>query len=130
MENSQSGIEPRRGASNGAAARLEGRMPSGDRVLGTEPLDRETRVALLEDAHDFPGPFRIVVIARAGEAFLARLEATVASLQGDEPYTITERPSRKGTYVSYRVEVHVGGGQDALDRKDALAGLPGVVTLL
>jgi putative lipoic acid-binding regulatory protein len=120
------------GAANGSADRQAGdaaAQPLGDRILGTEPLDRETRIALLEDAHEFPGPFTIVVIAHAGEEFEALLRVTLVELQSGDPFSISERASRKGTYISYRVEVHVGDAPAALDRKDSLSGLPGVVTL-
>jgi putative lipoic acid-binding regulatory protein len=103
--------------------------PMSDRILGTEPLDRATRVTLLEDAHEFPGPFTIVVIAHAGEEFEALLRVTLVELQDGNPFSISERASRKGTYVSYRVEVHVADAPAALDRKDSLSALPGLVTL-
>jgi putative lipoic acid-binding regulatory protein len=94
-------------------------------------LEAEHRIrAAMEDAYGFPGFYPVVVIARQGPDFEADLQATLAAEQGGSPYRIRERTSRKGNYVSYRVELYVETAQAALDRKAILAELPGVLLLL
>lgn len=84
----------------------------------------------LEEAHEFPGYYPIVVIARTGEDFEELLRYELSHAQGESPYTIDARLSRNGNYVSYKVEVFVDSAQIALDRKAALADLDGVLMLL
>ncbi len=69
-------------------------------------------------------------IAALSEDFQSQLESTVAEAQGDEPYCLNERPSLKGNYASYRVEMHVADARTALARKDLLGDLPGIYALL
>lgn len=71
-----------------------------------------------------------MVIARSGDAFLERLEAAVAQAQGEAPYRITERPSSQGSYVSYRLELHVDSAREALEKKRVVSELDGVMFLL
>lgn len=97
---------------------------------GMPELDEATRIALLEEHHEFPGFFPVVVIASRSETFHAELVAIVSDAQGDDPYRVHERPSRKGTYASYRVEMHVADARTALSRKELLAGLPGIFALI
>ena len=97
---------------------------------GMPELDEATRIALLEEHYEFPGFFPVVVIAPRSEDFQSQLESTVAEAQGDEPYRLNERPSRKGNYASYRVEMHVADARTALARKDMLGDLPGIYALL
>ncbi|MCC7019958.1 MAG: DUF493 domain-containing protein [Ardenticatenales bacterium] len=87
-------------------------------------LDEATQIQLLETYHTFPGPFTIVLITSADEAFVALLQATVAAEQGIDSFEIEVRPSRKGNYVAYRIHVHVANARAALDRRRVLATLP------
>jgi putative lipoic acid-binding regulatory protein len=87
-------------------------------------------VAAMERQHDFPGFYPVVVIARRDVDFEARLRGAVAAQQGAAPWRITERRSRRGNYVSYRVELHVDTARIALARKAVLAGLRGVLVIL
>jgi putative lipoic acid-binding regulatory protein len=94
--------------------------------------DADDRLLLdsIASAHQFPGYYPIVVIARREAAFQARLHAAVTSDQDGAPFRIRERPSRQGNYIAYRVEVYVDSPEIALARKSALAALTGVLFLL
>jgi putative lipoic acid-binding regulatory protein len=105
-----------------------GRTVEGPRA---GPTDDERRLAqALEEAHEFPGLYPVVVIARREEGFLRQLEETISAEQGDAPYQIRERRSSNDNYRSYRVELYVEGAAQAIARKAALASLPGVLLTL
>jgi putative lipoic acid-binding regulatory protein len=87
-------------------------------------------IAAIESAHTFPGFFPVVVIARRGEEFEDRLSAALFAAQGTAPFAIRQRASSGGNYVAYHVEVHVESASVALDRRDALARLEGVLATL
>ncbi len=94
-------------------------------------LEQERKLlAAMAEAHEFPGYYPVVVIARRGEGFEATLRALVAAEQGSAPYRIKTRSSRNGSYVSYRVEVYVADAVVALARKASLSALEGVLVLL
>jgi putative lipoic acid-binding regulatory protein len=97
------------------------------------PNRRLTRLEVLEviDQHfTFPGPFPLTVIARSGSDFYAMLHATLEELQGDEAFSIIERPSSKQNYSSYRIEIHVDSASTALYRKEVIAAIDGVLMML
>jgi putative lipoic acid-binding regulatory protein len=87
-------------------------------------------IEAMENAHEFPGYYPVVLIARRGLGFEAELNATLAATQGDDPFRIRERTSRQGNYVSYHVDVFVQSAHDALARKQVLAEMPGVIVML
>jgi putative lipoic acid-binding regulatory protein len=93
-------------------------------------LSVEEQISALELGVAFPGYFPVVVIARAGATFLADLTAVIGEAQGEAPFEIRERPSSHGRYVAYHVQMYVESARDALDRREALAALAGVVMLL
>ena len=128
---SSSDEKPQGGPGSGDGGETGGVGPGGN---GSTPAPRslsdEELIQALELGHTFPCYFPIVVIAKRGEGFLERLEATVKEAQGEAPYRIAERPSREGRYVSYRLEVHVDGAREALDRQRGVAGLDGVLFVL
>ena len=94
-------------------------------------VDADRRILeAMEEAHDFPGYYPVVVIARSSDGFEADLQATLAAEQGGAPFRIRERSSREGNYVSYRVELFVATPEAALARKLTLASLSGVLLLL
>ena len=94
------------------------------------PPDDAEIVAAMESQHAFPGYYPVVVIARRGEGFEERLRGAIEAQQGEAPWRLTERRSRQGNYVSYRVELHVDDARTALQRKAVLAELSGVLVLL
>lgn len=116
------------GAGNGRSGG-GGAVPPAACVLDGS-LDEGAQIAALELAHEFPGYFPVVVIARREEAFEARLEHLVVELQGAQPYRMRRRASRQGTYMSYRLELHVRTAREALGCRARLAELPGIVMLL
>jgi hypothetical protein len=93
--------------------------------------DQESRIiAAIEAAYEFPGYYPVVVFARSGLDFAATLFAAVAAEQGEEPFRITERASRQGTYRAYRVELFVSDARGAVARKAVLAALEGVLFVM
>jgi len=102
----------------------------GDIAEKPEDAEETRLIEAMEGAHQFPGFYPMVVIAHEGDAFRALLKATLALEQGDAPFRISERPSRMGTYISFRVEVFVASAQVALARKGVIAALDGVLFIL
>jgi putative lipoic acid-binding regulatory protein len=93
-------------------------------------LTESQMVEALEHGHAFPEFFPVVVIAKKGTGFATALDDAVSQAQGDDPYEISERPSRAGTYVSYRVELYVHSARDAIARRQTISEIDGVLFLL
>ncbi len=93
-------------------------------------IDEAQLISAMEEAHEFPGYYPVVVIAHEGEAFRALLHATLLDEQGSAPFLVQERASRKGTYISYRIEIFVESAAVALARKQVISGIEGVLYLL
>lgn len=93
-----------------------------------DPL--EPLIRAMEAAYPFPTYYPVVIIAVHGEDFRGLLMATLAALQGEDPFRVSERASRKGTYISYRIEVFVASARTALERKTSLGQIEGVLVLL
>jgi putative lipoic acid-binding regulatory protein len=93
--------------------------------------DREARILdAIASAYAFPGYYPVVVIARTGLEFEATLMASIAAQQGDAPYRVTERASRRGNYRSYRVELYVDDPVAAVAGKAWLSQLEGVLFVI
>lgn len=104
---------------------------NGRKVDGSaDGADHERLADAIEQAHDLPGFFPVVLIARSGIGFRGRLESELDRMQEGAPYRITRRLSAHGNYKAYRVELHVASGVVALARKALLAQLPGVILTL
>lgn len=84
----------------------------------------------MEEHYDFPGDYKIVVIAKVGEGFKARLVAFLEANVQEGGYRMRERKSRKGNFVSYHLHIHVISAEIALERKHAISRLEGVHVLL
>jgi len=93
-------------------------------------IDEARAIEAIESGHEFPVYFPIVVVARRGPEFHALLQRTVEGAQGDAPFRIRTRASRRGRFVSYHVEVFLESGREALARRSEIGGLPGVIVLL
>lgn len=117
MSGPNGGATPRGGAPGGACA--PGR-----------PLDAAGQAAALSSAHAFPGVFPVVVIARHEPGFEQRLLALVVELQAGAPHSLSRRASRGGTYVSYRLQLHVSSAEEAVARRARFAALEQVVLCL
>lgn len=110
------------GSGNGRGG--NGRSPAEARLTESQMVEA------LEHGHAFPEFFPVVVIAKKGTGFATALDDAVSRAQGDDPYEISERPSRAGTYVSYRVELYVHTARDAIARRQTISDLDGVLFLL
>lgn len=96
-----------------------------------DPLGKDQRILeAIADAYEFPGYYPVVVIARSGLEFEATLMATIVAQQGEAPYRITERASRRGNYRSYRVELYVDDPPAAIAAKEWLSRLEGVLFVI
>jgi putative lipoic acid-binding regulatory protein len=119
------------------------------RIIDAGAVNADQRlemIAAMEAAHTFPGHYRVVVIAPAGEEFRLSLLALVRTLQAedltdaddsgassevvDSLFRLEERSSREGNYVSYHLDIYVTSAEIALQRKDRISALEGVSFLL
>ncbi len=99
--------------------------------LTEDGLEHDERIlAAIADAYEFPGYYPVVVIARSGLEFEATLMASIVAQQGEAPYRITERASRRGNYRSYRVELFVDDPPAAIAAKGWLSQLEGVLFVI
>ena len=89
--------------------------------------ERASARDLLEAQHDFPGPFefRLVVQPEARASVVTAIAAVVAAVG-----TVSQRESKKGTYLSIRVEAQVDSADQVLDVWEVLKGLDGVIMSL
>jgi putative lipoic acid-binding regulatory protein len=110
------------GGAGAGASRLQ--------VGGEGRLDESEMEAALELAHTFPGYFPVVVIARHEPTFESRLVEIIVAIQDGAPHTLRRRASRHGSYMSYRIEIHVESARQALSRRNRLSEVEGVVMLL
>lgn len=92
--------------------------------------DRDNLIRAMEDEYDFPGYYPITLIARNDDTFSSNLQAALEYEQDGAGFEITERPSRKNNYISYRITVYVDSAEEALQRKDFLRELAGVLVML
>jgi putative lipoic acid-binding regulatory protein len=91
-------------------------------------MDRHEALDLLRDTHDFPGLYRFRVVARAGGA--PGVISAIAATLGDRIRQVQEQPSRKGTYTSLRIEVHVEEAEEVLAVYELVGRLDEVVATL
>ena len=92
--------------------------------------EQERLIAAMEERHTFPGFYKVVIIAEAGEDFHAALWQMVEVIQSESPFRLSRRDSSKGGYVAYHLEIHVESARAALERKHLIAGLEGVRVML
>ena len=85
-------------------------------------------LALLQHNHDFPGPYSMKAIVRAGDG--AVVAAAVAATQGVQVVEVSERESSKGKYLSLRLRLKVSSAEAVLDVYDVLSKLDSVLTTL
>ncbi len=103
------------------------RMPSACRG----PLLTADALKLLEEHHQFPGPYTFKVIGFAGEAFLAAVkEAAQGVLGSADDYELSTRPSSAGRYVSISLDADMRDSAQVLDMYTALKQVQGVVVLV
>ena len=97
-----------------------------------EPPDesRERALVLLQNNHNFPGPFDFRVVVRPGHqaTIVAAIRATIGSHAAVTG--VQERPSRTGKYLALRIGVTLDRAEQALTCWDVLKTLDGVVTVM
>jgi putative lipoic acid-binding regulatory protein len=95
------------------------------------PLPTAEALKLLEEHHQFPGPYTFKVIGFAGEQFLAEVKAAAQGVLGaDSDCVLSTRPSSGGRYVSISVDAIMRDSAQVLDMYAALRQVPGVVVLV
>jgi putative lipoic acid-binding regulatory protein len=112
---------------------LDGLLNGRDRPRGAAdapPPDEAPLLEAMERSHTFPGFYPVVVIGHGDATFADRLTAAILLAQGSAPYTVRERRSSQGRYVSYHVELYVDTARTALTRKAMLASVEGVLWML
>ncbi len=92
--------------------------------------DRFELIEAMEEVYDFPCFYPASVIAKAGEDFLLRLRKALDYEQEGREFRITKKPSSKGNYISYRIELFVDSADMALDMKDFIRKIEGVIVLM
>ncbi len=91
-------------------------------------MDRDQAIALLEEQHTFPGPFEFRVVVRPPRAGETVSAMAAAAGEGSRVEAITERLSRKGTYVALHVRMHMSRAASVLDVYAILRELDHVLT--
>jgi putative lipoic acid-binding regulatory protein len=92
--------------------------------------DRNQFIEAMEKEYKFPGFYPITLIAKSDLKFFAHLSAALEYEQDGKDFEISERPSKKKNYISYRISVFVNSADEALKRKEFLRGLDGVLLML
>lgn len=93
-------------------------------------MERERLLALLEANHTYPGDHRLQVILRQDEALERAVLVALARVVGvaDLEGRTVRVPSRKGTYISLRVDVPVREPADVLSLYEALGRIEGLLS--
>ncbi len=78
-------------------------------------MDRDSARKLLEDTHQFPGPFTFRIVVRPADAAMVLSTVRATGTGRMEVSEVTERPSRTGKYVSLQVHCQVQGPDVVMD---------------
>ncbi len=93
-----------------------------------DPADRrEQALALLRHNHEFPCDYSLRVVMRGNEK--ATILSALASTRS-RVVSVSERSSRKGSYTSLGLRLHVASAEAVLDAYEVLGRLDSVVTTL
>lgn len=98
-------------------------------MAGEPEEDRERVLALLREAHQFPGPFQFRVVVhpgREGDVVSAMTAALVAPAAPE----LSTRPSRNGRFLSLRATLRCESAEEVLEVYAILRRVEGVVTAL
>ena len=95
--------------------------------MGWSTEERGRALALLRHNHEFPCAYRMKAIVRTGAS--AEVVAAV-SATGTRILDVSERASRKGSWTSVRLSLHVSTAEAVLEVYDVLSRLDSVVTTL
>jgi putative lipoic acid-binding regulatory protein len=95
------------------------------------PLPTAEALKLLEEHHQFPGPYTFKVIGAWEDQFVnAVKEAAVGVLEKASDCRLSTRPSSKGRYVSISLETQMRDSAQVLAMYAALRKVEGVVVLV
>ena len=97
--------------------------------MDAEPQDRDRLLSLLRSQHDFPGPYRFRIVVRP-EDRPSVVSAIGAAAGEDAVIEVTERPSRKGSYVAVHVLATMGSAEAVLDVYAVIRALPEVIAAM
>ena len=92
--------------------------------------DKDQLLEAMRNEYTFPGYYPITLIARSDLKFYAHLHAALEYEQEGRDFEIKERASSKKNYMSYRIKVFVRSAEEALERKEFLRSLAGVLVML
>ena len=98
--------------------------------MAGRPGERDRALALLRDQHEFPGEFsfRVVVHPPSRSTILSAVVAAVG--EGGTLVRVSERASRKGTYIALHIRVQVDDAETVLDVYEVLKGVDGILTVM
>lgn len=94
------------------------------------PENRARLIEAMEEKYTFPGYYPVTLIARSDLKFYAQLHAALEYEQDGNDFEIDEQPSRRNNYISYRIKLFVQSADEALNRKEFLRKLTGVLVML
>jgi putative lipoic acid-binding regulatory protein len=105
----------------------ENQMPSACRA----PLPTAEALKLLEEHHQFPGPYTFKVIGLWEDEFVSAVkEAAATVLEKGDDCKLSTRPSSKGRYVSISLDTTMRDSAQVLAMYAALRQVEGVVVLV
>jgi len=93
-------------------------------------MEREEAVELLQSNHTFPGPFQFRVVVRPPAAAGTVTAMVAAAGPGALATDVSERLSKKGTYVALHVTIEVESAERVLDVYDILGQMEDVLAKL
>jgi len=85
-------------------------------------VDNLPSAELIENTHEFPGPYMFKVIGRSGDGFVALVVAAVREV--DPPYRVRETAA--GRHIAVTVEPQVQNAWEVLAVYQRLGQLPGL----
>lgn len=95
------------------------------------PLPKAEALKLLEDHHQFPGPYTFKVIGLWEDEFVSAVkEAAAGVLEKAGDCKVSTRPSSKGRYVSISLDTTMRDSAHVLEMYAALREVEGVVVLV
>lgn len=87
--------------------------------------------ALLEEVHDFPGPYTVKAIGPHDESFVKAIRAAAqAAHSGDNEPEISARVSAKGNHMSITATIHAAHSDDVFALYAALKKVDAIRMLL
>ncbi|MCF8032687.1 MAG: DUF493 domain-containing protein [Desulfarculaceae bacterium] len=103
-----------------------------DPSQATPPASREESLQLLEQFHDFPGPYMFKVIAFDSEDLAAEVRRQAEAVLGPltEQGSVRTRPSSGGKYLSVTLEAELASAEQVLQVYESLKQVEGLVAMI